>query len=81
MPVGRTDVQALLLGSMGGLEVFYENSKPFFEFLKNQGLDELLGKARLRLRKKHSVVPHVCGFMPCAFATYLIDFQTMHSAS
>jgi len=64
IPVTKTNSQALLLASMGAMEVFYENSKPFFEFLKNQGLDELLGKTRLRLRKKHSVVPHVCGFMP-----------------
>jgi hypothetical protein len=64
IPVSRMECQALLLGTMGAMEVFYENSKPFFEFLKNQGLDELLRKTRLRLRKKHSVVPHVCGLMP-----------------
>ncbi len=64
LPVSRMDIQALLLASMGAAEVLYENSKPFFEFLRNQGLDELLRKTRLRLRKKHSVVPHVCNFMP-----------------
>jgi len=49
--------------SMKGVEAFHENSEPFFRFLQSQGLDDLLGKTRLRLRKKHAIVPHVRGFI------------------
>jgi len=43
------------------MNALYENSKPFSKFLKKQGLDGILQKTKLRLRDKHTIVPHVCG--------------------
>ena len=60
------DMQAVLHSGMDSMEAFYENSKPFFKFLEGQGLDELLRKTRLRLRKKHAIVPHVRGSCLCS---------------
>ncbi|KIL61611.1 hypothetical protein M378DRAFT_166732 [Amanita muscaria Koide BX008] len=52
------EVQALLHAGVDDVEAFYENSQPFFKFLRRQGLDDLLKKTRLKLRDKHTIVPH-----------------------
>lgn len=49
----------MIFSSMGVVDAFYENSKPFFKYLRNQGLDNLVKETGLRLRKKYSIVPHV----------------------
>ena len=60
-------MEAMLHSGMDSMEAFYENSKPFFKFLQSQGIDELLRKTKLRLRKKHAIVPHVRGSCLCSF--------------
>jgi len=54
--VGLQNAMYLLADDM---EALYENSKAFSMFLKKQGLNEILQKAKLRLRENHTVVPHV----------------------
>ncbi|KDR66055.1 hypothetical protein GALMADRAFT_232756 [Galerina marginata CBS 339.88] len=39
-------------------DALYENSKPFSNFLKKQGLDGILRKEKCRLREQHTIVPH-----------------------
>ncbi|KIM35241.1 hypothetical protein M413DRAFT_431291 [Hebeloma cylindrosporum] len=54
--VGHPEDAAYLLTD--DMDALYENSKPFSAYLKKQGLDEILRKAKLQLRKKHTIVPH-----------------------
>jgi hypothetical protein len=44
------------------MDALYENSKPFSRYLRKQGLDEILRKAKLQFREKHTIVPHVRHF-------------------
>lgn len=47
------------LGTMAAdIDAFYENYIPFTKFLKKQGLDDVLGRTRLKLRQKHTIIPH-----------------------
>jgi hypothetical protein len=41
------------------VDLGYDNSKPFEDYLKKQGLDEVLQKTGLKLREAHRIVPHV----------------------
>ncbi|KAF8953846.1 hypothetical protein BDZ97DRAFT_572842 [Flammula alnicola] len=54
------DFQTMLFLAMGSLDIFYDNYMPFLVFLKNQGLDSILCRENLRLRERHTIVPHVC---------------------
>lgn len=38
------------------VDTLYDNSKPFSEFLKKQGIDNILNKTGLTLRRKHTIV-------------------------
>ncbi|KAG1747941.1 uncharacterized protein EDB91DRAFT_1235835 [Suillus paluster] len=40
------------------LNAMYDNSKAFAQYLKHQKLEDILRKTRLKLRKKHTIVPH-----------------------
>ena len=53
------DVQNLVFGALSAIEALYENSKPFAEFLKKEGLGAILRKTKLRMRETHRIVPHV----------------------
>ena len=64
-------VQAILYTGSDDKEAFYENSQPFSQFLQSQGLDDLLIKTGLKLRDKHHIIPHVCDFPLCWFASNL----------
>ena len=57
--MGLENAMYLLVDDMDAL---YENSEPFSRFLKKQGLDEILRTAKLQLRGKHTIVPHVREF-------------------
>jgi hypothetical protein len=38
----------------------YDNATAFKKYLKKQGTDEEARKAGVKLKQKHSIVPHVC---------------------
>ena len=40
-------------------DTVYDNSKPFSEFLKKQGINNILNKTGLTLRRKHAIVSPV----------------------
>jgi hypothetical protein len=40
----------------------YDNSTAFEKYLKKQGTEEAARKAGVKLKQKHSIVPHVCAF-------------------
>jgi len=42
----------------GDIDALYDNSKPFSIFLKKEGLEGILRETKLRLREKHTIVPH-----------------------
>ena len=41
------------------VDLGYDNSKPFEDYLKKQGLDEASEITGLKLRETHRIVPHV----------------------
>ena len=41
------------------MDAMFDNSKPFDTFLRKQGIDRILKKTNLTLRKRHTIVPHV----------------------
>ena len=53
------DGEVMVYMAFNGMEALYENSKPFSNFLKKQGLEALLKKTNLKLREKHKIFPHV----------------------
>ncbi|OJA14610.1 hypothetical protein AZE42_07966 [Rhizopogon vesiculosus] len=61
-PDGRiSDPRDLQLGfylMANDMNVAYENSQAFSQFLKRQKLEDLLRKTKLKLRKTHTIVPH-----------------------
>ena len=75
---------------MSNVEAFHENSRPFFKFLRDRGLDDLLKKTRLRLRERHTIVPHVrdkiihsvtlshIGFLQCTASIGSVERITDH---
>lgn len=44
---------------VANMDAVYDNSKPFSAYLEKEGLAELLRKTKLKLRDRHTVVPHV----------------------
>ena len=44
----------------GDIDALYDNSKPFSTFLMKEGLESILHETKLKLREKHTIVPHVC---------------------
>jgi hypothetical protein len=40
----------------------YDNAAAFEKYLKKQGTDEAARKAGVKLKRKHSIVPHVRAF-------------------
>ena len=63
------------------MDAVYDNSEPFSKYLKKQGLDDVLKKTKLRMRKKHRIVPHVCYSFPLkgAYANSCFGWCTAHS--
>src|ERR1700727_3712182 len=47
----------------------YDNSFAFRKYLKKQGAEEAAQKAGVKLKSKHTIVPHVC---PPNFAGFLL---------
>ncbi|KAF8800717.1 hypothetical protein BYT27DRAFT_7199539 [Phlegmacium glaucopus] len=47
-----------MLGHINDMDALYENSKPFATFLRKEGLPGILRETNLRLREKHTIVPH-----------------------
>jgi hypothetical protein len=41
------------------LDALYDNSKAFDTFLRKQGMDRILLKTDLKMKIKHTIVPHV----------------------
>ncbi|KAG0697937.1 hypothetical protein DFH29DRAFT_944009 [Suillus ampliporus] len=52
------DLQTGLLQVGDSLNAIYDNSKAFARFLKQQKLEDVLSKTKLKLREKHTIVPH-----------------------
>jgi hypothetical protein len=52
-------VEEWMITSGNSINALYDNSRPFMNFLKNQGLDSILRRTKLKLRERHTVVPHV----------------------
>lgn len=50
----------LLTTSLADINALYENSGPFSRFLKGRGLDDILRSTKLKLRQRHTIVPHAC---------------------
>ncbi|KAF9225919.1 hypothetical protein BS17DRAFT_777877 [Gyrodon lividus] len=44
--------------AMRNVDTYYDNSKAFFKFLKNRGLEDAQRETKLKLRAKHKIVPH-----------------------
>jgi hypothetical protein len=55
----------------GDIDALYDNSKPFSTFLMKEGLEDILRETKLKLREKHTIVPHVCSY---AFPLYYYLF-------
>lgn len=53
-----------VIAELGDVEAFYDSSAPFQQYLKKQGLDDVLRESKIKLRGKHTIVPHVG---PCSF--------------
>ncbi|EDR07431.1 uncharacterized protein LACBIDRAFT_298608 [Laccaria bicolor S238N-H82] len=56
-PIG--DVETMMYLISADMDALYENSKPFEKFLRKQGLENTLRQTRLKLRERHTIVPHV----------------------
>jgi hypothetical protein len=41
------------------MDALYDNSKAFGAFLRKQGMDRILRKTNLKMRVRHTIVPHV----------------------
>ncbi|KJA20456.1 hypothetical protein HYPSUDRAFT_43147 [Hypholoma sublateritium FD-334 SS-4] len=50
--------QVSIISMLSVLDTYYDNCKPFLNFLKKQRLDEVLRREKLRLRETHTIVPH-----------------------
>jgi hypothetical protein len=57
-------MEAGMLSLLQGVDIAYDNSKPFSTFLRKQGLVSILRRTGLNLREAHSVVPHVSAKHP-----------------
>lgn len=49
----------LLMGHLNSLTALYDNSASFNEYLAKHGLHEAARKGNLKLKKTHTIVPHV----------------------
>ena len=56
----------------GDIDALYDNSKPFSTFLMKEGLEGILRETKLRMREKHTIVPHVS--VPMSFSYTAIAF-------
>ena len=54
------DLETMIYLSVDSMDAIYDNSEAFSTFLRNQGIDHVLSVNRLKLRKNHKLVPHVC---------------------
>ena len=58
---------------LGDIDALYDNSKPFSTFLIKEGLEGILRETKLRLREKHTIVPHVCGLVLLIYAFFFFQ--------
>ncbi|KAH6896244.1 hypothetical protein BKA70DRAFT_1316688 [Coprinopsis sp. MPI-PUGE-AT-0042] len=65
-----------VFSSLVDADALYENSGPFEKYLAGEGLGGILRENRLKLRKRHSIVPHRLGVPLDALAHALPDFGT-----
>ena len=50
-----------MVGYSDACTAYYDNSKVFKEFLGSQGVTKnLLRRTGIRLKQKHTIIPHVC---------------------
>lgn len=69
------DIQTMIILSMCSMDALYENSKAFDAFLKKKGMDRILRNTDLKMRLRHTIVPHVRIYNTC-FASRLIPFHS-----
>lgn len=53
------DVETMISLAASSIDALYDNAKPFDAFLKKQGMERILRETNLKLRAKHTIVPHV----------------------
>ncbi|KAH7886867.1 hypothetical protein F5I97DRAFT_1829385 [Phlebopus sp. FC_14] len=58
--LGREGKTAIYLTATD-VDTLYDNSVAFSEFLKKQGLDNILDTLKLKLRDEHTIIPHRIG--------------------
>ena len=52
-------VETAMISLIQDIDIVYDNSKPFSDFLRKQGVKSILQKTGLTLRDVHRIVPHV----------------------
>jgi hypothetical protein len=57
LSLGDMETKLYILADV--VDTVYDNSKPFSEFLKKQGINDILKKTGLTLRRKHTIVSPV----------------------
>lgn len=57
------DLQIAMFFMMSNIDFIYDNSRTFSTYLQKQRLGALLKKHGLKLRQKHTIVPHVRFFV------------------
>jgi hypothetical protein len=53
------DIEKMLSHSANCMDALYDNSKAFDAYLRKQGMDSILHKTDLKMRVRHTIVPHV----------------------
>jgi hypothetical protein len=53
------DIEKMLSHSANCMDALYDNSKAFDTYLRKQGMDGILHKTDLKMRVRHTIVPHV----------------------
>jgi hypothetical protein len=53
------DIEIMIVLAATSMDALYDNSKAFDTFLRKQGMDRILRKTDLKMRIKHTIVPHV----------------------
>jgi hypothetical protein len=54
-----SDIETMIILAASSMDALYDNSKAFDTFLRKQGMVRILRKADLKMRIKHTIVPHV----------------------
>lgn len=51
-----------MMSQLGSINTLYDNSKAFDKYLQKQDLEKALRETKLKLKTKHTIVPHVRAF-------------------